>query len=110
VVSNVVGTRDIVDDGIDGFLISDVHAVEPYLAALHRLASDSSLRVALGASARERVLRNHDIRLVAAQWEATYRRTIARSRHRIGAEERSDAEEMESRRLGRAAKRNLFSG
>lgn len=72
VVSDVVGTRDVVEDGVDGLLVRDVYAVEPYVAALEGLAADPELRARLGARARERVFREHDARAVAARWESVY--------------------------------------
>ena len=77
VVSDVVGTRDVVEDGVDALVVREVYAAEPYLAALERLAQDPALRDALGARARARVFRDHDARVIAARWEAVYRQTRA---------------------------------
>jgi len=48
VVSDVVGTRDVVEDGVDALLVREMYAAEPYLAALERLAQDPALRDAPG--------------------------------------------------------------
>lgn len=80
VVSNVVGTRDVVTDQMNGLLIEDVFAVEPYLSALERLAHDPQLRAKLGAQARERVLREHDPRLLAARWQTLYEQLLSEPR------------------------------
>jgi glycosyltransferase involved in cell wall biosynthesis len=110
VVSDVVGTRDVVDDGVDGLLVRDVHAVEPYLAALERLAGDPELRRSLGARARQRVLRDHDGPVVAAQWEAVYRQAMNDLGRARSAVNRSGVGSANQRRDGCVPKRSLLSG
>lgn len=77
VVSDVMGTRDVVTDGADGLLVHDVYAVAPYADALQRLATDPGLRGRLGAAARERIARDHDVRVVSARWEEVYSMALA---------------------------------
>ncbi len=80
VVSDVVGTRDVVSDEVDGLLVRDVYAIEPYLAALERLASDPELRLRLGAAARAKIARDHDPDRIYAQWEEVYALALERAR------------------------------
>lgn len=80
IVSDVVGTRDVVTDQMDGVLVSDVYGIAPYLSALQRLAQDSLLRAKLGAQARERIAREHDLRIIAAEWQALYERIVSEPR------------------------------
>lgn len=79
VVSDVVGTRDVASDGIEALLVREVYAVEPYLAALRRLAADPELRASVGARARERIFRDHDARMLAARWEGIYQLAVERA-------------------------------
>ncbi len=72
VVSDVVGTRDVIDHERDGLLIREVELPEPYLAALKRLWSNPDLRLDLARAAASRVRRDHDCRAVARQWEELY--------------------------------------
>lgn len=82
VVSDVVGTRDVVTDQVHALLVGDVYAVDPYLSALGRLGRDPRLRHELGTRARERVLQEHDSRMIAARWQAIYEQVLCDPRFR----------------------------
>lgn len=77
VVSDVVGTRDIVEHGVDGFLVEDVFSTNAYLSALRKLEADPRLRIEMGERARDRVYREHDADVVFRQWRDLYERVLA---------------------------------
>jgi glycosyltransferase involved in cell wall biosynthesis len=85
VVSDVVGTRDVVTHEVDGLLVPDVHNCAPYLSALSRLALDAELRARLGRRARERVMREHDASVIAKRWDEIYAIAITRRPRELGA-------------------------
>ena len=77
VASNVVGNRDLVEDGVTGYLIDDE---TDYLPALERLASDPALRHRLGRSARQVVEACYATEQRHDEWLQTYRAEIDRHR------------------------------
>lgn len=77
VVSDVVGTRDIIEHGVDGFLVGDVFSTNAYLSALRILEADRRLRAEIGKRARERVYREHDADVVFRQWRDLYEQVLA---------------------------------
>lgn len=78
VVSDVVGTRDIVEHGVDGFLVEDVFSTNAYLSALRKLEADPRLRAEIGERARDRVYREHDADVVFRQWRDLYEQVLAK--------------------------------
>lgn len=80
VVSDVVGTRDVVTDEVDGLLVREVYAIEPYLAALDRLASSPELRSRLGTAARAKIARDHDPERIYSKWDEVYALALERAR------------------------------
>ncbi|SBW10955.1 Glycosyl transferase family 2 (fragment) [uncultured delta proteobacterium] len=66
IASDVVGNRDVVRDGETGFLYPEGNAVAA-ANLLCRLADDPDLRQTLGAAARNYVIANHDVRIMAKE-------------------------------------------
>lgn len=64
VVSRIGGTPDMIEDGVDG-LLCDQKDVSGLAGSLRRLADEPGLGLSLARSARERVLREFDDRVLA---------------------------------------------
>lgn len=71
VASRLSGIPELVDDGVNGFLV-EPGDVEGIATALKRLAADPSLRERMGAAGRARVLRDHDVDANAARLVALF--------------------------------------
>jgi glycosyltransferase involved in cell wall biosynthesis len=67
VATSSPGTRDIVSDGVDGFLV-DSHEPDPFAAALAKLVTDGALRARLSAAALAKA-RRYDTATVAACYD-----------------------------------------
>ncbi|WP_433362185.1 glycosyltransferase family 4 protein [Actinoplanes sp. CA-142083] len=78
-----VGPVEIIDDGVDGLLVptGDIDAIA---AALLRLMNDDTLRVRLGAAARENA-RRYDPEPVAARYEELFRQHLTAGASRLRA-------------------------
>jgi glycosyltransferase involved in cell wall biosynthesis len=63
VVTNVVGNRDMVVDGENGYL---VNSVEEAIDRINLLVENPGLRQALGHKAREMAIKRFDSRLLAS--------------------------------------------
>lgn len=72
VASDVVGTRDVVTDGVDGVLVREVYDHTLYLDGLARLARDFELRAKMGRCAREKVIRHYEASVVVSRWQEIY--------------------------------------
>jgi len=81
VATDCGGNRELVEDGVTGFLvpIGDHRAVADALAAL---LADPSRAAAFGRNARERVVTRHDLPAVAARFSRLYRQAISSSASR----------------------------
>jgi glycosyltransferase involved in cell wall biosynthesis len=77
VATDVPGCREIVRDGIDGFLV-DAASIDGAIAAVRRLAADDTLRRRMGGAARERFLAGFTEDHVRQAIEALYRRLLGR--------------------------------
>jgi glycosyltransferase involved in cell wall biosynthesis len=64
------GPRDIISDGLDGYVIPDGRT-RLLAEALGRLMDDAHLRRRMGAAALENVA-NYRIEAIAARWEALF--------------------------------------
>ena len=71
VSSDVPGCRDVVEEGVNGFLVP-AHQAAPLARALARLITDPDLRAAMGLAGRARVARLFSDSLVQAQTLALY--------------------------------------
>jgi glycosyltransferase involved in cell wall biosynthesis len=71
VAVDAAGSRDVVKDGINGFLVPprDPHAIA---AAILRLAREPELRARLGAEARRGVVADFDLSVIAARTTSLY--------------------------------------
>jgi glycosyltransferase involved in cell wall biosynthesis len=77
VTTAVPGCRDIVEEGVNGFLVAPRDA--PALAqAIARLVADADLRRRLGLASRQRVLQHFDLGIVAEQTLTAYRTLLQR--------------------------------
>jgi glycosyltransferase involved in cell wall biosynthesis len=74
VVTDVVGNRDAVDDGVSGIIVppEDPGAVSD---AVIRLLDDEALRSTMAAAAKRRLAERYDVAVVAEQLLDVYRRT-----------------------------------
>ena len=61
IASRIPGAEELVEDGVNGFLVRPNHA-DDVAVALRRLAADPAERARIGAAAREKVLRDFDNR------------------------------------------------
>jgi glycosyltransferase involved in cell wall biosynthesis len=77
VASDVGGIPELVDDGRTGLLVPP-DDVEALVAALRKVLDDDSLRAALGATARERVLEEFDVDVVWRRIDGIYREVAGR--------------------------------
>jgi glycosyltransferase involved in cell wall biosynthesis len=77
VATRVGGVPDVVQDGVDGFLVepADLEALADRLA---RLAGDLELRVQMGAAGRERVLPRYSVERLIDDVDDLYRRLLER--------------------------------
>lgn len=75
VTTDVVGCREVVDDGVEGFLVP-ARQSEGLAAAMRRLAEDEPLRLAMGQAARARAERCFSQDIVVAEHLAIYRRCL----------------------------------
>jgi glycosyltransferase involved in cell wall biosynthesis len=73
VVTDVVGNRDAVDDGVSGFIVppEDHRAVAESVC---RLLEDEGLRIMMADAARRRLAERYDVEVVARQLLDVYRR------------------------------------
>ena len=69
VATDVVGNRDLVEIGKNGFT---ARTVPEFLRALHALAADPALRQAMGDAARTSVMRDYDQKRLGSRWLALY--------------------------------------
>jgi len=76
VTSDHGGTKEIVRDGVDGFVVPQ-GTVEPLAAALRKLIGDDALRRTMGGSARQRVADEFTLDLLAKRTLDAYRRALA---------------------------------
>jgi glycosyltransferase involved in cell wall biosynthesis len=72
VAANVAGSRDVVDDGVNGFLVPP-RDVPAHTDAVLRLVRAPELRRRFGASSRSRAMSHFDSSLVAANTASLYR-------------------------------------
>jgi glycosyltransferase involved in cell wall biosynthesis len=79
VAADVPGSRDVVEDGVNGFLVPPRDATAIAEAVL-RLAAAPELRQRFGANSRERALARFDLTHVAARIEAVYRDLLTAKR------------------------------
>jgi glycosyltransferase involved in cell wall biosynthesis len=76
VAADVPGSRDIVDDGVNGYLVPPRDA-EAIVDAVLRLAASPELRVRFGEQSRERAVSRFDLGGVAARIESAYHELLA---------------------------------
>ncbi|MDZ4861193.1 MAG: glycosyltransferase [Candidatus Hydrogenedentes bacterium] len=81
VTSDHGGTKEIVRDGIDGFVVPQ-GTVEPLAGALSKLVEDAELRHRFGASARQRVIEEFTLDLLAKRTLKAYADALAIARNR----------------------------
>lgn len=68
--------RDLIEDGVTGFLIPPRDPVA-LAKSTHRVLQDEALRRRVGAAARQQVQNRHDAVQIASQWDRYYTRTAA---------------------------------
>jgi glycosyltransferase involved in cell wall biosynthesis/SAM-dependent methyltransferase len=76
VATNVGGVRDVVRDGVDGFLVP-VGDAEAMAERVARIARDEGLRARLAESASERVLRRYAVGRLVDDVDRLYRALLA---------------------------------
>ena len=72
VATRVMGVPELIRDQVDGLLIAP-GSEEELAAALERLLDDPELRLRVGKSARQRVLRDYDLHRNAQQLAEVFR-------------------------------------
>jgi glycosyltransferase involved in cell wall biosynthesis len=75
VTSNIGWATDVIDDGINGFLVNPKNHAE-YASKINILLSNASLRQQFGILAREKVIQKFSISVVAQQSLAFYKSLI----------------------------------
>lgn len=68
IATDCIGPKEIIQDGKDGFLIKQKDN-DALFEKLKLLIDDKGLRNKLGKNAREKAVREYDIRVVAKKWE-----------------------------------------
>ena len=71
VASRVMGWTDLVEDGVDGFLIDD-GAFDEYAAAIIQLVDDDALAARVSAAGRRKAVERYDVRTCTRQWEQLF--------------------------------------
>ena len=74
VVSDVAGNRDLVTDGVSGFVCS---SVEDYIRALTELAKMPDMRQTLGEGALASISRDFSLNAAIGRWAELYSRILA---------------------------------
>jgi glycosyltransferase involved in cell wall biosynthesis len=77
VATRVGGVPDVVQDGVDGFLV-EAADLEAFADRLARLAGDLELRARMGAAGRERVLPRYAVERLIDDVDDLYRRLLER--------------------------------
>ena len=72
VVTNAVGNRSSIVDGVTGF-ISSTDSVSECVEKLRRLIEQPKLRTTMGTSARERIETEFNVPLMLARYVSNYR-------------------------------------
>jgi len=72
VASNIAWASDVIDNGVDGFLVHPENHVE-YASKINILLSNSQTRAEFGRAAREKVIRKFSVSVVAQQSLAFYK-------------------------------------
>jgi len=75
VASNIGWAPEVIDDGINGFLVHPTNHAD-YAAKICRLLENETLRNEFGTAAREKVLQKFSIEIVAQQSLAFYKKLI----------------------------------
>ncbi|MGR8929079.1 MAG: glycosyltransferase family 4 protein [Gammaproteobacteria bacterium] len=75
VATDTSGCKEVVDDGINGFLVP-VKAVQALADAMEKLIADEALRISMGKSAREKVEREFSDLVIVSQTLAVYRELL----------------------------------
>jgi glycosyltransferase involved in cell wall biosynthesis len=83
VTSTHGGSKEIVRDGVDGFVVAE-GTVDPLREALHRVISDAGLRLKMGRSCRGRILDDFTIQRFADRTLEGYAEAIGVHRKRRG--------------------------
>ena len=73
ITTDVQGCREAIEDGVEGLLVP-VRQAGPLAEAMHRLATDESLRQAMGAAARQRAEQRFDQAVIAEEHMSLYLR------------------------------------
>ncbi|MCC6696141.1 MAG: glycosyltransferase family 4 protein [Candidatus Hydrogenedentes bacterium] len=76
VASDHGGTKEIVRDGVDGYIVPQ-GTVKPLADALARLLGDAALRRQMGASSRRRIMDEFTLALLAQRTVDAYRKALA---------------------------------
>jgi glycosyltransferase involved in cell wall biosynthesis len=76
------GTKEIVRDGVDGFIVPQ-GTVTPLAAALRKLLAEPARRREMGVSARRRIVDEFTIERLARRTLEAYREALSVHRHRL---------------------------
>lgn len=79
VTTNCGGMREAVTDGVEGF-VTPVRDPQTAADALRQLALDAELRARMGAAARQRVLREFDLRDQVEAFTTMFSEQVSRTR------------------------------
>lgn len=69
VLSNAVGNKEMVEEGVDGFVCS---TKDQYISAIEKLREDGSLRTAFGKAARAKIISEYNNEKCKADWKRVY--------------------------------------
>ncbi len=75
IATHIMGIPELIQDGVSGLLVVPGRATE-LAEAIARLATDPALRARIGASGRERVCREFDVRLTGKQLAQCFRTSL----------------------------------
>jgi glycosyltransferase involved in cell wall biosynthesis len=75
VASNIGWATDVIDDGVNGFLVHPKNHIG-YASKINILLSNSQLREEFGVAAREKVIEKFNIKVVAQQSLTFYKSLI----------------------------------
>ncbi|MDF1875190.1 glycosyltransferase family 4 protein [Sulfurimonas sp. SAG-AH-194-I05] len=75
VTTDAIGCREVVEDGLNGFLVK-VKDSKDLACGIEKLINDSSLRESMGINGRIKVLKEFDVKIVVSKYMEVYEKII----------------------------------
>lgn len=75
IVSNVIGNRDIVKNGENGFI---ANSVEEFVVDINKMINDSDMRETMGKNAHQDIRKQYTIKVMAEKYREIYKTVVER--------------------------------